>query len=382
MGGVYLNSGSPWAVDEGFDAGRSGRPFFSIVMPAYGVRDYIADAIDCIQAQSFSDWELVVVDDCSVDGSGEIARSYAATDDRIRVVRHGENKGLSEARNTGIVESRGIYLWIPDPDDLYDSNLLADAYSAMRENSCNPDVVMFGHAEDYYDSEGHFLYANEKPMTSAFFSCQDDWRKKVVDFEKGTHYGYAWNKLYLLDRVKSLGLRYESVRLIEDVLFNVSYFQDLVSLVVLSGVPYRYAKRRGKSLTNANAYSSKEYYELHRRRIAVLKGQLEGWGVFDLRSKAILGGLYGRYVLSALERSWHPGGAGSLRRRFEYCKLLCSDPLFVELIPSAKADSFPLRFCLGVLGTRKAALCVSMGGLICFAREHCYPLFTRLRSER
>lgn len=366
----------------GFDGDFLERPFFSIVMPAYGVREYIAEAITCVLAQSFSDWELIVVDDCSTDGSGDVACSFARSDPRIRVVRHDENKGLSGARNTGIAESRGVYLWMPDPDDLYDRSLLADVRGIMREHDCALDVVMFGYGEDYYDSEGRFIYSNEMPLSPGLYIEPGEWHGFVIDFEKSTHYGYAWNKIYRLERVKSLSLKFESVRLIEDILFNVSFFQEAESLAVLPGAPYRYAKRRGRSLTNANAYSSEEYYVLHRCRTEALKRQLESWNVFDPRSREILGSLYGRYTLSALERDWCSSEGLSLGRRLERCECIFGDPLFAELIPSARADGFALGFCLGALRTRKTLLCVLAGGVMHFVHEHFYSVFTRLRSGR
>ena len=71
------------------------KPYFSIVMPAYGVEAYIEQAIRSIQAQTESDWEIIVVDDCAKDRSGEIADREAQKDERIRVLHLEENVGLS-----------------------------------------------------------------------------------------------------------------------------------------------------------------------------------------------------------------------------------------------------------------------------------------------
>ena len=78
------------------------RPFFTVVMPAYGVEKYLKKAVDSIRHQTFSDWELIIVEDGSPDRTGELAERLAGKDSRIRAVHHEKNKGLSQARNTGI----------------------------------------------------------------------------------------------------------------------------------------------------------------------------------------------------------------------------------------------------------------------------------------
>ena len=108
------------------------RPVFSVVMPTYGVEKYIEKAIRSVQAQTFENWELLVIDDCTCDQSAEIACEIAKTDSRIRIVHHEINQGLSAARNTGIQEAVGEYIWFMDPDDWVEPELMqADRKSVV-----------------------------------------------------------------------------------------------------------------------------------------------------------------------------------------------------------------------------------------------------------
>ena len=118
-------------------------PFFSIVMPCYGVEAYIGQALECILKQTERSWELIVVDDATPDGSALIAEHAAAGDARIHVVHHECNLGLSGARNTGISLARGEYVWICDPDDTYESDVLSRARSALERS--HADVCLFGY---------------------------------------------------------------------------------------------------------------------------------------------------------------------------------------------------------------------------------------------
>lgn len=97
----------------------------SIIVPVYNVEKYLADCIDSIIAQSFCDWEMILVDDGSTDRSGEISDSYAQKDTRIRVL-HCQNGGASEARNRGIMEAKGEYVTFLDSDDTIRPGFLAN----------------------------------------------------------------------------------------------------------------------------------------------------------------------------------------------------------------------------------------------------------------
>lgn len=94
------------------------KPFFSVVMPAYNVRDYIGEAIDSILHQSFTDWELIIVDDCSTDGTYDIIQGYAEKNDKIKCLKTDKNTGSAIGPRTIAVEqSTGNYITYLDADD-------------------------------------------------------------------------------------------------------------------------------------------------------------------------------------------------------------------------------------------------------------------------
>ena len=97
-------------------------PKVSVVMPVYNVEAFIAQAIESVLKQSFTDFELLVIDDCSPDISIAVVQQY--DDPRIRIIRHRENRGLAGARNTGIRHARGEYIALLDSDDAWHPNKL------------------------------------------------------------------------------------------------------------------------------------------------------------------------------------------------------------------------------------------------------------------
>src|SRR5690606_947871 len=117
--------------------------------PAYRVEDYLGACLDSVLADPAESLDVVVVDDASPDRSGEVAEKYAQQDARVRVERLPENVGLGPARNIGLAQARGDYVWFVDSDDW----LLAGSVAAVRERllATRPDVLLVDLVEAYPD---------------------------------------------------------------------------------------------------------------------------------------------------------------------------------------------------------------------------------------
>jgi len=121
-------------------------PKISIIIPMYNVEKYLRRCLDSVAAQTFQDWQAILVDDGSPDKSGEIAESYAKRDKRF-VVIHKENGGLSDARNAGMDKASGEYIMYLDSDDFIHPQTMEIAYYlAQRDNS---DIVSFTYDRFY-----------------------------------------------------------------------------------------------------------------------------------------------------------------------------------------------------------------------------------------
>lgn len=357
---------------------KAKKPYFTIVMPAYGVEKYIDRAILSIQKQTFDSWEIVVVDDCSKDKSGQIAGKYAEEDSRIKVVRHGSNKGLSAARNTGTEAAAGEYIWYMDPDDYVDATLLEQVHASIERSPAQ--AILFGHVEEYYDKKGKLQYTHSICPKEHYFQNAGEFRPHIIELEQETLYGYAWNKFYLLSHIRELKLEYENIRLIEDIVFNIKYFMDIETLNILPVTPYHYGKRMEANLTNKFV---PDYFALHRQRIEMLFDQFSYWGICNEEVRRILGSLYARYILSALERNCNKQAGMNHMQRYKWCKAVFAQGLFNELIPIARAkDSTALRIALVLFRWKRAILCLMMGRGIYIIRKFMPMIYSRVKSER
>ena len=116
-------------------------PKLSVIVPVYNTEKYLRECVDSILAQTFTDFELILVDDGSTDGSGAICDEYAGKDPRIQVI-HQQNGGITVARKTGVRHATGEYVTFVDSDDWIDKAM----YETMLEcrNETDPDVIICG----------------------------------------------------------------------------------------------------------------------------------------------------------------------------------------------------------------------------------------------
>ena len=102
----------------------------TVIMPVYNVQDYLREAIESVINQTYQNLEILIIDDGSKDISGKICDEYAKKDNRIKVI-HQENKGLSGARNTGLLNATGKYIMFIDSDDKFEKYACKVMYEAI-----------------------------------------------------------------------------------------------------------------------------------------------------------------------------------------------------------------------------------------------------------
>lgn len=190
----------------------------SIIIPIYNTEAYLPRCIDSILSQSFTDYELILIDDGSIDNSGAICDNYAQQDNRIKVF-HQKNGGLSSARNTGLDHAQGEWIYFVDSDDELKLNGLQTLVDCISDDV---DCVMGGYEQ--YDLDGN-LIETEKKHETLTLSKQDS---LLVLFPEHTiiysYLGYVWNRLFRKRIIQDHSLRFdETVGIKEDTLFVTQY---------------------------------------------------------------------------------------------------------------------------------------------------------------
>ena len=362
---------------------RQGRikktPFFSIVMPTYGVERYLPKAIECILHQSFTDWELIIVDDCSLDSSGLIADEYASVDERINVIHSETNNGLSASRNIGMLKSRGKYIWFPDPDDRYSEQLLQKVYEAIE---CYPSVplVMFGHAENWYKSDGSFSHRVKISFPDDALFQRKEIRAYAIDLEESTQYGYAWNKVYSTSYLNAIQVLFRDIPYIEDIDFNVRVLQEISSGAVIRDILYEYAKRPSVSLTGKY---NPNFFDFHKERVRLLFRQQLDWndGKIDRGISSRLGTIFCKYVVASLRMNCYPDAKMSFSDRKAWCNALYNDECSMELIRcSGNPRNIVLTICVKCIKRKNIFGMLVIGRTTYLVERYCYSLISRLKN--
>lgn len=108
----------------------------SVIMPAYNSEKYIGDAITSILKQTYDNYELIIVDDCSTDNTANIIKGYMSQNNKIRVIKNSENIGVAQTRNKGVSEAKGDWIAFLDSDDLWKNNKLERQLKLAQSKQC------------------------------------------------------------------------------------------------------------------------------------------------------------------------------------------------------------------------------------------------------
>ena len=236
-------------------------PTVSIIVPVYNAEQTLARCVDSILKQEYTDFELLLVDDGSQDGSPALCDAYAAQDGRVRVI-HKENGGVSAARNAALDRARGIFLQFADSDDWLTPDATKLLVRTAQEQRC--DLVI----SDFYRVVGGRV-SHKGGIDENAVMDREEFAEHMMEDPAAFYYGVIWNKLYRRSIVERYHLRMDtSISWCEDFIFNLEYILRAETFYALRAPVYYYVKTKGslvsQSVTIANTIRTKlrvfEYY--------------------------------------------------------------------------------------------------------------------------
>ena len=350
------------------------QPLFSLILCMNGVEQHVFDAVTSLLAQSFKDFELILIDDYSADRSTLRALRAAGDDPRVRMIHNKENLGLPASRNIGIDKARGQYVAFPDAEDIAAEDYLQLAADVIKV--CQPDIVVEGVIEDFFNHRGDVSYSKEHiPQTEDFPETLND---KVGIFqgqalpslvqvlEKYELMHHIYTKFFKRSLVGDE--RFETQKhYSEDFFFTLDMFERAQSVAVISAAPYRYERhlRRQKQLSLTKG----TFIERH-RRVAASQLHQEENHLDTLSSRQFLGALYMRYIMAELGRMENPSAEIRADERKHWLAFLKEDPLFKLLV----ADTEPgpgvmLKFYSKVLLAKHPGHALRLARVVAFLKS-------------
>lgn len=216
----------------------------SIIIPVYKTEHYLSKCLESLLSQTYTDWEAILVDDGSPDGSGAICDEYASKDRRFRVV-HQTNAGPGAARNNGLEHAEGEYVCFVDSDDWVDAHFLE---SIMAEQYASTDILFWGYTADYADRREE----RNVPLLSGENTVGYDGAWEVIaELKRARMFGYMVVDRFKRSIIEKYHIRFATdIKVHEDLCFTNEYCQHIVSAATLPNVDYHYRMAEGGSLSN------------------------------------------------------------------------------------------------------------------------------------
>jgi len=272
----------------------------SIIIPCYNSEKYLSACMDSILKQTFSDFEAILIDDGSADGTLAVARSYAESDARVRVLAK-ENGGVAAARNLGLGHAQGEWITFVDSDDLLPDDALETLLSGVNEHV---DMVVCAH--ETFDENGNC--ETVIPQTRWMDLSGDAQRRAAALrlIEGDSVLNIMCNKLHRRALLQRHGIRLNAgVRIAEDALFNLEAALRGRGIAYVNRVAYRYRTH------SASAMHTQTQSEMQRHRpwLIAMRELLEDMGLMETYFPA--------YLDTAVLRLYKDGGVKHILKRFE-----------------------------------------------------------------
>ena len=251
----------------------------SVIVPVYKVEKYLKHCVDSILAQTYGDFELLLIDDGSPDGCPQICDEYAALDPRVRVI-HKPNGGLISARNEGIRAAKGDYVCILDGDDWALENMLQFIHDTVSQSPQPLDMVLFAahnvyedHMEETINEVPDGYYDRERLEKEIFPHLLTDTRRGL---QVGVIQAHTWDKAFRRELVAEHYTREERIKVFTDVPMTYECLLYCQNVYICNEHLYMYNKTNEDSIRAKSRENllTKSFYYL----VKYLKENLSGLG--------------------------------------------------------------------------------------------------------
>ncbi len=228
----------------------------TVIIPVYNVKNYIEKCVKSVCDQTYSNLEIILVDDGSTDGSEQLCDALASKDDRIKVI-HKENGGPSDARNAGVKVMTGEYVGFVDGDDWIEPQMYEKLLKACLEMNCMVSCCRYREIVDLEAMVDASEASVDQPIC---LSIHDAMEAFITESEFPAIYISVWSKLYHKDILKNVS--FLKGRLSEDIVFTTEVLCQIENIAYVDEVLYDYNKIRVGSIMNEKKYEHTFQHEI------------------------------------------------------------------------------------------------------------------------
>ena len=319
----------------------------SVIVPIYNVRDFIDKGIGQLQNQTYRDFEIILVDDGSTDGSYEECKKWEKEDIRVKVL-HQQNKGAGGARNLGVENARGKYIYFYDIDDEVSHRLLE--YNVQMMEKLSVDMIVFG----YKSIDVTYKAEVTVTFTEHHIENNQQLRDVYVDEFVLKVNGFPWNKFYRKSFLDKHNLRFEDQRIQQDEVFNLLCYKHVEKMFISSEILYDYYVYQKGNTRSRYIPDRFDIYKSVRQHFENLKAF---WNLNDKRLDDYLNKRFYDSVMSCmLFNLTHTNCPLSLKQKKEEMERIMTDSLTIQAFDYADKAQLGLEQYLYRLACRNTSV--------------------------
>lgn len=285
-------------------------PNISIIVAVYNVAKYLERGIKQILHQSYNNYEIILVDDGSTDGCGEICKKIAEKDRRVRVFQQ-QNLGSGAARNLGILNAKGKYIWFYDVDDIISPDLINKCVKHIKVDT---DVLIFS----YTEINQQFKTQNTCKFKDITYHSNNEIRDNYIEDLSGLKFnnGFVWNKIYNRHFLLSNKILFPDLLIQQDEVFNLNVYKYAINIKTISDVLYFY---HVYNIGNTRSNFIKNRFEIY---CEVNKHFIDLYKFWNLNDKKFLIYIYNRFLIAIIScltyNCYHKDSNFNQKERFNY----------------------------------------------------------------
>lgn len=361
----------------------------SVIIPAYNCENTLSQTIESVLSQTFSDFELIIVNDGSTDKTFFIAQEYAKKDNRI-TVKTLQNGGPAKARNAGIRFSKGAYIWFIDSDDTAEPDFLDNMLSsgiilAGSQNGERPDLILCGYYMDTLSKGGEVSTSQEflcklqdgESLSSGGFIESSEISAVIIPLVSSHLIYVVWNKLYSRDFLLANNLFFLDSMSGEDRLFNLEVILKLSSLSYLAKPLYHYKIRQGTLSGRYVANRFETALVCHKRMEEILAR----FDCVDDYALGVVGFALIKQALATVTSLYSPSCKLDKKAKKESIKKIISSPSLKDAV-NGPQGGITAKVSAIILKTQSVFLTAAFARTINLLQIKCSSLFLKLKHKQ
>ncbi len=332
-------------------------PRISLIIPVYGAERCLPKCMESILQQSFTDFEVILVDDLSKDNSGKLCDDYAAQDSRVRVLHKTQNGGPGLARQDGLAVAHGEWILFADSDDW----LMPDTLQVLSEKTEDDlDILVFGMKMCHENANGKVVREEVIVPTAATATTREAIGDLLVALDSERSFPYLWNKLYRARLLHECGATFPPLRNMEDFFYNVEVFRHAEKVSVIAQPLYCYRKPTTETLVSA--YSA-NFFALCKKRNETEKVFIRDMGANSEENRQKLDRIHLNHLISCLIKNAAKNSPLTAKEQRQKAADILKDPHTRDMLRHIRCSGLQYNVILLIFKCKLAFAAVWVGKL-------------------